>query len=71
MENQLSLQEKKTIISQFLYVSFFGDINPPEFKRLNEIDLKEFSDSFKSELLYETEDHKPFIKTAISYYISN
>ncbi len=66
MINQLSQQEKKTIISQFLNISFFGDINPPEFKRLNE-----FSDTFKSDLLYKTEDHKPFIKSAISYYISN
>ncbi|MGV0919898.1 hypothetical protein ACTS94_05825 [Empedobacter falsenii] len=71
MENQLSLQEKKTIISQFLNISFFGTINPPEFKRLNEVEVKEFSDSFKSDLLYKTEDHKPFIKNAISYYISN
>ncbi|MFV0142893.1 hypothetical protein [Empedobacter falsenii] len=71
MENKLSRQEKKTIISQFLNVSFFGNINPPEFKRLNEVDVKEFSDSFKSDLLYKTEDHKTFIMSAISKYISN
>ncbi|MBS7332833.1 MAG: hypothetical protein KIG88_04470 [Weeksellaceae bacterium] len=71
MENKLSQQEKKTIISQFLNISFFGDINPPEFKQLNEVDVKEFSDSFKSNLLYKTEDHKPFIMSSISYYISN
>ena len=71
MENQLSLQEKKTIISQFLNVSFFGDVNPPEFKRLNEVEVKEFSDSFKSGILNRTEDFKPFIISSISEYISN
>ncbi|MGV0939973.1 hypothetical protein [Empedobacter sp. ULE_I140] len=71
MENQLSLQEKKTIISQFLNISFFGDVNPPEFKRLNEVEVKEFSDSFKSGILNRTEDFKPFIISSISEYISN
>ena len=71
MENQLTLQEKKSIISQFLNISFFGNINPPEFIRLNEVEVKEFSDSFKSGLLYRTEDYKPFILSSISAYISN
>jgi len=71
MENQLTLQEKKTIISQFLNISFFGDINPPKFKRINDIEVKEFSDFFKSGILNRTEDYKPFILSSISAYISN
>lgn len=71
MENQLSQQEKKRIISQFLNVSFFGDINPPEFIQLNEVEVKEFSDSFKSGILNRTENFKPFIISSISAYISN
>ncbi|WP_312920983.1 hypothetical protein [Empedobacter brevis] len=71
MENQLTLQEKKNIISQFLNISFFGNINPPEFIQLNEVEVKEFSDSFKSGILNRTEDFKPFIISSISKYISN
>lgn len=71
MEQQLTLQEKKSIISQFLNVAFFGNINPPEFIRLNEVEVKEFSDSFKSGILNRTEDFKPFIVNSISEYISN
>ncbi|MDM1072050.1 hypothetical protein HX001_06020 [Empedobacter brevis] len=71
MENQLTLQEKKSIISQFLNISFFGNINSPEFIRLNETEVKEFSDSFKSGILNNTEDFKPFIINSISEYISN
>ena len=71
MENQLTLQEKKSIISQFLSVAFFGNINQPEFIKLNEIEIKEFSNSFKSGILDKTEGFKPFIVNSISEYISN
>ena len=71
MENLLTLQEKKSIISQFLNISFFGDINPPEFIRLNEVEVKEFSEDFKSGILNRTENFKPFIISSISEYISN
>ena len=71
MEKQLTLQEKKSIISQFLNVAFFGNINPPEFIRLNEVEVKEFSNSFKSGILDKTEGFKPFIVNSISEYISN
>ncbi|MGV0997121.1 hypothetical protein [Empedobacter falsenii] len=71
MENQLPLQEKKQIISQFLNISFFGDVNPPEFIRLNEVEVKEFSDSFKSGILNRTDDFKPFIISSISKLITN
>jgi len=70
MEQQLTLQEKKSIISQFFNISFFGNINSPKFKRLNEVEVKEFSDSFKSGILNRTEDFKPFIISSISEYIS-
>ncbi len=71
MEQQLTLLEKKCIISQFLNISFFGNINSPEFKRLNEVEVKEFSDSFKSGILNKTDDFKPFIVNSISEYVSN
>lgn len=70
MEQQLTLQEKKSIISQFFNISFFGNINSLKFKRLNEVEVKEFSDSFKSGILNRKEDFKPFIISLISEYIS-
>mgnify|MGYP003608570078 CR=1 FL=1 len=71
MEQQLTLQEKKSIISQFLNVAFFGNINPPKFIKLNEIEVKEFSNSFKSGILNKKEDFKPFILSSITKLISN
>ncbi len=71
MEKQLTLQEQKSIIAQFLSVALFGNVNPPEFIRINEIEVKEFSDSFKSGILDKTEDFKPFIVKSISEYVSN
>ncbi|WP_312068465.1 hypothetical protein [Empedobacter sp.] len=70
MEKQLTLQEKKSIISQFLNVAFFGNINPPEFIRLNEVEVKEFSNSFKLGILNKKEDFKLFILSSISKLIS-
>ena len=71
MEKQLTLQEKKSIISKFLNISFFGNIYSPEFIKLNEVEVKEFSDYFKSGILNRTEDFKPFIISSISKLITN
>jgi len=71
MVKQLTLEVQTKIISQFLNLLLFDDINSPKFEKIDGFKLKELSKSYKIRVLKTSNDFTSFIDDTIITYLSS
>lgn len=71
MVKQLTLEVQTKIISQFLNLLLFDDINSPKFEKIDGFKLKELSKSYKIRVLKTSNGFTSFIDDTIITYLSS
>lgn len=71
MVKQLTLEVQTKIISQFLNLLLFDDINSPKFEKVDGFKLKELSKSYKIRVLKTSNGFTSFIDDTIITYLSS
>ncbi|WP_291091255.1 MULTISPECIES: hypothetical protein [unclassified Empedobacter] len=71
MVKQLTLEVQTKIISQFLNLLLFDEINSPKFEKIDGFKLKELSKSYKIKVLKTTDGFTPFINDTIIKFLSS